>query len=158
YGVLEGHKWNDVIRQRGQDWWDEWRRDYSLRPDNLPHTDERHPQHDPRYRHLPGELLRGGESVHDMMERIAPVWQQEILPALAAGKPVLVAVHGIAIRALDEMIREGSGGGGERMREIPNAAPVVYRWQGGRVDASSRQVLLPVAVAPPPAGGPDGSE
>lgn len=158
YGGLEGHNWNDIIRERGQDWWDEWRRDYSLRPDALPQTDARHPQHDPRYRHVSREALRGGESVHDMMDRIAPVWQAEILPALASGKPVLVAVHGIAIRALDEMIRAADAGRGERMREIPNAAPVVYRWQNGRVDAASRQVLLPVVAAPRPAGGPDGSE
>ncbi len=161
YGGLEGHHWTEVIRQRGQAWWDEWRRDYSLRPDALPPSDERHPRHDPRYRHVPGEELRGGESVHDMMARIAPVWHGEILPALAAGRPVLVAVHGIAIRALDEMIRASAGeGGGERMREIPNAAPVVYRWRDGRVDPASRRVLLPPAaaaakVAP---GGPDGSE
>jgi hypothetical protein len=52
---------------------------------------------------------------------------------------VLVAVHGIAIRGLDEMIRAG---GGERLKEIGNAAPVIYEWRDGIVDAASRRVLL----------------
>jgi 2,3-bisphosphoglycerate-dependent phosphoglycerate mutase len=154
YGGLEGQSWNEVIRARGTDWWDEWRRDYSLRPDPIAPDDPRHPRQDARYRHIPDELLRCGESVHDMMARIEPVWREEILPQLAGGRTVLVAVHGIAIRALDEMIRDG---GGERMKEIANAAPVLYDWRGGVVDAASRRVLRPVGVVHVPGGGPDGS-
>jgi 2,3-bisphosphoglycerate-dependent phosphoglycerate mutase len=139
YGGLEGRNWNQVIRERGSAWWEEWRRDYSLRPDPLEHDDPRHPRHDPRYRHVAGELLRGGESVHDIMDRVEPVWREAILPDLSAGRNVLVAVHGIAIRGLDEMIRAG---GGERLKEIGNAAPVIYEWRDGIVDAASRRVLL----------------
>jgi 2,3-bisphosphoglycerate-dependent phosphoglycerate mutase len=153
YGGLEGLNWNEVIRERGSGWWDEWRRDYSLRPDPMPPGDPRHPRHDARYRHVPGELLRGGESVHDMMARLEPLWREQIVADLAQGRTVLVAVHGIAIRALDEMIRAG---GGERLKEISNAAPVVYDWRDGRVDASSRRVLRPLGSSGA-RGGPDGS-
>ena len=153
YGSLEGQSWNDVIRERGVAWWDEWRRDYSLRPDPLPLDDPRHPRHDSRYDHVPPDLLRGGESIHDMMARVEPVWRNDILPELARGRTVLLAVHGIAIRALDEMIRNG---GGERMKEIANAAPVIYDWRGGAVDAASRRVLRPAGL-PESGGGPDGT-
>ena len=153
YGGLEGQYWNDVIRERGLAWWDEWRRDYSLRPDPLPPDDPRHPRHDSRYGHVPADLLRGGESIHDMMARVEPVWRNDILPELARGRTVLLAVHGIAIRALDEMIRNG---GGERMKEIANAAPVIYDWRGGEVDAGSRRVLRPAGL-PESGGGPDGT-
>ena len=153
YGSLEGQNWNDVIRERGAPWWDEWRRDYSLRPDPLADDDPTHPRFDVRYRHVPGHLLRGGESIHDMMARLEPIWLDRILPELRQGRTVLLAVHGIAIRALDEMIRNG---GGERMKEIANAAPVIYDWRNGAVDPRSRRVLRP-ADAGAPATGPDGS-
>ena len=153
YGGLEGQNWNEVIRERGVPWWDEWRRDYSLRPDPLPDHDPRHPRFDVRYRQVPDHLLRGGESVHDMMARLEPIWRENILPELQQGRTVLVAVHGIAIRALDEMIRNG---GGERMKEIANAAPVIYDWRNGAVDPASRRVLR-TAEAAAPASGPDGS-
>lgn len=154
YGDLEGQNWNEVIRDRGTEWWDNWRRDYSLRPDPMPPGDPRHPRLDSRYHHVPAELLRGGESVHDMMARVEPVFRERILPEVSAGRVVLVAAHGIAIRALDEMIREG---GGERMKEIVNAAPIIYDWRGGRVDASSRRILRPAGVPVAAAVGPDGS-
>ena len=154
YGGVEGQNWNQIISERGAAWWDEWRRDYSLRPEAMPPDDPRHPRHDPRYRHVPHALLRGGESIHDMMARVEPVWRESILPALAEGRTVLVAVHGIAIRAMDEMIR---GGGGERMKEIGNAAPVVYEWRDGAVDALSRRILRPAGLAPAAPSGPDGS-
>ncbi len=153
YGGLEGQNWNEVIGERGVAWWDEWRRDYSLRPDPLPDDDPRHPRHDIRYSHVPAELLRGGESVHDIMARLEPIWRENILPELTRGRTVLVAVHGIAIRALDEMIRDG---GGERMKEIANAAPVIYDWRNGRVDPASRRVLRAAEPGGVPAAGPDG--
>lgn len=158
YGDMEGQNWNEMIRDRGAAWWAEWRRDYSLRPEPMAVDDPRHPRRDVRYRHVPDEWLRGGESVHDMMARIEPIWRGTILPDLSQGRTVLVAVHGIAIRALDEMIR---GGAGERMREIGNAAPIIYDCRDGVVDASSRRVLQPVGVVIAAAvggrGGPDGS-
>ena len=154
YGDLEGQNWNEVIRDRGIAWWDEWRRDYSLRPDQVPAEDPRHPRHDSRYRHVQPELLRGGESVHDMMARVEPVFRERILPDLASGRTVLVAAHGIAIRAMDEMIRQGSG---ERMKEIINAAPVIYDWRGGQLEAASRRVLRPASLRAHPPAGPDGS-
>jgi 2,3-bisphosphoglycerate-dependent phosphoglycerate mutase len=153
YGGLEGQNWNEVIRERGTEWWNEWRRDYSLRPDQIAHEDPRHPRHDSKYRHVPGELLSGGESVHDMMARLEPVWRGCILPELARGRTVLVAVHGIAIRALDEMIRNGRG---ERMKEIVNAAPIVYDGRNGVVEPASRRVLQPGTAGRIPKG-PDGS-
>ena len=88
-----------------------------------------------------------------MMARLEPIWRENILPELQQGRTVLVAVHGIAIRALDEMIRNG---GGERMKEIANAVPVIYDWRNGAVDPASRRVLR-TAEACAPAAGPDGS-
>ena len=157
YGGMEGRNWNEMIRERGAEWWDQWRRDYSLRPEPMAADDPRHPRHDRRYWHVPRELLGGSESVHDIMARIEPIWREVIVPELSQGRTVLVAVHGIAIRALDEMIR---GGAGERMKEIGNAAPVIYDWRGGVVDASSRRVLRPLGapVITLAGGGPDGSD
>jgi 2,3-bisphosphoglycerate-dependent phosphoglycerate mutase len=154
YGELEGQNWNEVIRRRGDDWWAEWRRDYSLRPEPIHSADDRHPSRDERYARVPPAELRAGESVHDIMARILPVYVESILPALSRGESVLVAVHGIAIRAIDETIRAATG---ERLREIPNAVPIVYNVRRGLPVAESRR-LLQEEIGAAGTAGPDGSE
>jgi 2,3-bisphosphoglycerate-dependent phosphoglycerate mutase len=42
----------------------------------------------------------GGETLKDVYERVAPYYDQHILPDLKAGKNVIVAAHGNSLRAL----------------------------------------------------------
>lgn len=54
-----------------------------------------------------------------------PYYEAEILPALKAGKTVLVAAHGNSLRAL-VMVLEGLDEEAILKREIATGAPIVY--------------------------------
>ena len=67
----------------------------------------------------------GGESLKDTAARTLPYFDAEILPALRAGKTVLVAAHGNSLRsivmALEQLTPEQI-----LKREIATGEPVVY--------------------------------
>jgi 2,3-bisphosphoglycerate-dependent phosphoglycerate mutase len=68
----------------------------------------------------------GGESLKDTAARTLPYYQAEILPALKAGKTVLVAAHGNSLRAL-VMAIEALSSEEILKREIATGEPTVYR-------------------------------
>ena len=70
-----------------------------------------------------------GENLKITLERVLPLWQDEIAPAILAGKRVLVAAHGNSLRALAKHI-EGIGDDEIMKLEIPTGQPLVYRLDG----------------------------
>src|SRR5690606_30141070 len=68
----------------------------------------------------------GGESLNDTAARALPYYERELLPALKAGKTVLVAAHGSSLRAL-VMAIEGLTSDEILAREIATGEPTVYK-------------------------------
>ncbi|MBK6760248.1 MAG: 2,3-diphosphoglycerate-dependent phosphoglycerate mutase [Candidatus Kapabacteria bacterium] len=75
YGDLQGLNKAETADKYGADKVHEWRRSYDIPPPN-------------------------GESLKDTQARVAPYYEQEIVPLLKAGKNVLVVAHGNSLRAL----------------------------------------------------------
>src|SRR5262245_23278101 len=75
YGDLQGKNKAEAAQEFGADQVKIWRRSYDVRPP-------------------------GGESLADTAARVLPYWESHVLPALRAGKNVLVAAHGNSLRAL----------------------------------------------------------
>jgi 2,3-bisphosphoglycerate-dependent phosphoglycerate mutase len=75
YGDLQGLNKAETAEKFGSDKVHEWRRSYDIPPPN-------------------------GESLTDTQARVAPYYEQEIVPLLKAGKNVLVVAHGNSLRAL----------------------------------------------------------
>ncbi|MCP6385238.1 2,3-bisphosphoglycerate-dependent phosphoglycerate mutase, partial [Klebsiella pneumoniae] len=61
--------------------------------------DEFSQAHDVRYADL-GSDLPATECLKDVIARMVPYWESDIVPDLAAGKTVLVAAHGNSLRAI----------------------------------------------------------
>ncbi len=79
YGDYTGlNKW-EVREKLGEDTFNAIRRDYD-------------------------EPIPGGETLHDVYDRVVPWYQSEILPKLLAGKNILFVAHGNSIRALVKYI------------------------------------------------------
>ena len=100
YGDLQGLNKAEAAIRWGDAQVKLWRRSYDVRPP-------------------------GGESLADTATRVLPFWESRILPALRAGKNVLVAAHGNSLRALvmhlDGLSRE------QVLRlEIPTGVPLLY--------------------------------
>jgi 2,3-bisphosphoglycerate-dependent phosphoglycerate mutase len=125
YGALQGLDKAQTVTKHGEAQVKIWRRSYDIPPPALEPADERHPKHDPRYADLDPRLLPGTESLKDTLERVLPLWNEEIAPKLRAGRNVLIAAHGNSIRALVKML--------DNMPEseivelnIPTGVPLLY--------------------------------
>ena len=125
YGALQGLNKKQMSEDCGGDQVLAWRRSYDVRPPGLDRDDPRHPANDHRYDHL--EDPPGTECLADVVERMVPYWEDEIVPDLEEGKTVLVAAHGNSIRALvkhlDEVSDEDIVG-----INIPTGIPLVYEF------------------------------
>ena len=129
YGALQGLDKQQTAEKYGADQVHIWRRSYDTLPPLLPEDDEFSARKDRRYAHLAADTVPDGENLKITLERVLPLWQDEIAPAILAGKRVLVAAHGNSLRALAKHI-EGIGDDEIMKLEIPTGQPLVYRLDG----------------------------
>ena len=129
YGALQGLDKQQTAEKYGADQVHIWRRSYDTLPPLLPEDDEFSARKDRRYAHLAADTVPDGENLKITLERVLPLWQDEIAPAILSGKRVLVAAHGNSLRALAKHI-EGIGDDEIMKLEIPTGQPLVYRLDG----------------------------
>lgn len=101
YGDLSGLNKDDARAKWGEEQVLVWRRSYDVPPP-------------------------GGESLKDTAARTLPYFDAEILPALKAGKTVLIAAHGNSLRSI-VMAIEALTPEQILKREIGTGEPVAYR-------------------------------
>ena len=125
YGALTGLNKAETAQKYGDAQVHIWRRSYDVRPPLLEKDDERNPQNDRRYEKLSASDIPLGECLKDNVERVLPLWNESIAPALKAGKRVLLVAHGNSIRSLIKYLDQVSD---EDIMEInvPNGIPLVY--------------------------------
>ena len=99
-GAFEGMTRDEMLDHAGREVVRAWKRQPTARPPGLGVADRRHPAHDPRYADVPHGLLPSGESSSDVLHRLLPVWEGEILAALASGHSVLVVSHEHVLRVV----------------------------------------------------------
>lgn len=100
YGDLQGLNKAETAEKFGEAQVKLWRRSYSVRPPN-------------------------GESLEDTSKRTLPYFEAKIIPALKAGKSVLISAHGNSLRAI--VMRLDSLSEEEVLAlNIPNGVPIVY--------------------------------
>lgn len=100
YGALQGLNKAETAAKHGEAQVLEWRRSYDVPPPALEEHDARHPKNDPRYSHLPEDVLPRTESLKLTVERVLPYWYDQICPAILEGQRVIVAAHGNSLRAI----------------------------------------------------------
>nr|MBF0684498.1 2,3-diphosphoglycerate-dependent phosphoglycerate mutase [Pseudomonas sp.] len=125
YGALQGLNKAETAAQYGDEQVLTWRRAYAIPPNPLDNDDPRHPRFEKRYAGLDPAVLPHTECLKDTVERVVPYWNEQIAPAVKAGKRVLIAAHGNSLRALirhldsvpdDEIVN----------LNIPTGQPLVY--------------------------------
>jgi 2,3-bisphosphoglycerate-dependent phosphoglycerate mutase len=125
YGALQGLNKAQTAAKYGDEQVLIWRRSYDIPPPALEESDPRFPGTDPRYRDLAGAELPRTECLKDTVARFLPYWHESIVPAIRAGKRVIIAAHGNSLRALvkylDEISDEEIVG-----LNIPTGVPLVY--------------------------------
>ena len=91
----------------------------------MPPGDPRQSNDDPRYAHVDPGLLPRTECLKDTVARVMPVWDEEIAPAIRAGKKIIISAHGNSLRALIKML-DGISDADIVGLNIPNGQPLVY--------------------------------
>ncbi|MEI8350423.1 MAG: 2,3-diphosphoglycerate-dependent phosphoglycerate mutase [Candidatus Omnitrophota bacterium] len=125
YGALQGLNKLEMVEKFGEKQVLIWRRSYDVQPPSLTKDDSRSPAHDPRYKDLKTEEQPLTECLKDTVARFLPYWHQTIVPAIRAGKRVIIAAHGNSLRALVKYLDNVSE---EEIvsLNIPTGIPLVY--------------------------------
>jgi 2,3-bisphosphoglycerate-dependent phosphoglycerate mutase len=125
YGALQGKNKKQTLEQFGEEQFMLWRRSYDVPPPPIEDHDEYSQAGDPRYADL-GPLMPRTECLKDVVARMLPYWEAEIVPELRAGRTVLVAAHGNSLRALVKHLDE-IGDAEIAGLNIPTGIPLLYR-------------------------------
>jgi len=102
-----------------------WRRSYDTPPNPLDANDPRASYDDPRYAGLAREQIPLTECLKDTVARVMPAWDEEIAPAIRAGKRIIISAHGNSLRALIKML-DGISDADIVGLNVPNGQPLVY--------------------------------
>ena len=125
YGALQGLDKGETAAKYGDAQVLVWRRSYDTPPPALEATDERTSFGDPRYAGVPKDSIPLTECLKDTVARVMPVWDDEIAPAIRAGKKIIISAHGNSLRALIKML-DGISDEDIVSLNIPNGQPLVY--------------------------------
>ncbi|MDO5053377.1 MAG: phosphoglyceromutase [Pseudoclavibacter sp.] len=123
YGALQGKDKAQVRDEFGEEQFMLWRRSYDVPPPAIEPGSEFSQAGDPRYA---GEPIPDTECLKDVLERLLPYWEGEILDEVRAGRTVMIAAHGNSLRALVKHL-EGIGDDEIAAVNIPTGIPLVYR-------------------------------
>ena len=129
YGALQGLNKSETAAKYGEQQVLVWRRSYDIPPPALEENDPRFPGRDPRYGALAPAQLPLCESLQDTYRRCLPYWHKSIVPALRAGKRVIIAAHGNSLRALVKYLDAVSEEDIVNLN-IPTGIPLVYELDG----------------------------
>lgn len=123
YGGATGWDKAETKAKLGEDGLLTLRRSFDVPP---PVMDKDHPYHPQNPADVPKVIdmpENGTESLKDVVERVKPFWEKEILPRLQKGENIMIAAHGNSLRALT-MIVEKMTPDEVKKFEMENAVPV----------------------------------
>lgn len=124
YGALQGKDKAQTLAEYGEEQFMLWRRSFDTPPPVIDPNNEFAQTNDPRYSNL-GKDLPGTECLADVVVRMLPYWESNIVPDLKAGNTVMVAAHGNSLRALVKHL-DGISDDDIAGLNIPTGIPLVY--------------------------------
>jgi 2,3-bisphosphoglycerate-dependent phosphoglycerate mutase len=124
YGALQGKNKKQTLEQYGEERFMLWRRSYDTPPPPVEVGSEFSQDADPRYAALGAELPLT-ECLKDVVARMLPYWESEIVPDLRSGATVLLAAHGNSLRALVKHL-DGISDEAIAQLNIPTGVPLRY--------------------------------
>lgn len=124
YGVLQGTiKTPEAHNTTADQIW-RWRRSYRDKAEPLALDDPRHPANDERYQNIERTRLPAVENLEETRSRVSEFWHEEVEPAHAAQRSILISAHGNSLRALLMELAQLTIAEVEAF-EIPTGTPIV---------------------------------
>ena len=125
YGALQGKDKKETLAKYGEEQFKLWRRSFDVPPHPIEANDPYSQVQDARYADL-GPDLPATECLKDVVARMAPYWEESIIPDLKAGKRTLITAHGNSLRAL-VMHLDGISESDIAELNIPTGIPLFYK-------------------------------
>lgn len=125
YGALQGLNKHDTAKKYGDDQVLVWRRSYDVSPPALDEAQLHKQNLDKRYKNIDKSILPSSESLATTLDRVLPIWYDDISPLLLDNKNVLITAHGNSLRALIKHLESISNEEIVKL-EIPTGVPIVY--------------------------------
>lgn len=122
YGALQGLNKAETAEKYGDEKVHIWRRSYDTLPPLMNADDELSQVNDRRYLK---DVVPMAENLKITLERVMPIWQDQIEPDLRDGKNIIIAAHGNSLRALTKHL-EGISDEDIMDLEIPTGSPIIY--------------------------------
>jgi len=126
YGKLQGLNKSEMAAQYGEEQVLLWRRAYDVRPPLLSEDEIADMRKESRYADVDNIQYMLGESLKDTVERVIPLWENQIKYDLLNNKRILISAHGNSLRGvvkyLDQMSED------EILHfNTPTGIPLVYQ-------------------------------
>jgi len=142
YGALQGLNKKETVDKHGIEQVNIWRRSYDIPPPPVDKSSEHYPGNDPKYADVDKSVLPVTESLKTTKARFLPLWENEIIPDIKAGKRIVIAAHGNTIRALvqhlDNISEDVICG-----LNVPTGVPLIYE-----LDENMKPIKHADAIAP----------
>jgi 2,3-bisphosphoglycerate-dependent phosphoglycerate mutase len=122
YGGLTGLDKAETAAKHGDEQVKVWRRSFDIPPPPMDAGGPYDLAADARYA---GIAIPATESLKDTIARVLPYYKAAIVPALDAGRTVIVSAHGNSLRALVKHL-SGISDADITGLEIPTGQPIVY--------------------------------
>ena len=146
YGALQGLDKAETLEKYGQEQFMLWRRSFDTPPPPIDDDSKWSQVGDPRYANLADDEMPRTECLKDVIARMLPYWESDIIPDLADGKTVLVAAHGNSLRALVKHLDDISDDDIAELN-IPTGIPLVYELGDDFMPTKPGEYLDPEAAA-----------
>ena len=124
YGALQGLDKAATREKYGEEQFMLWRRSFDTPPPPIEPDNEFSQSGDPRYADVDGDIPTT-ECLKDVIARMIPYWESDIVPDLQDRKTVLVAAHGNSLRALVKHL-DGISDEDIAGLNIPTGIPLLY--------------------------------
>lgn len=125
YGALQGLNKAETAEKYGEKQVMAWRRSYNTPPPPLTADDKRSEIRDRRYAHLAAGQVPLSECLRDTVDRVLPLWNNSLAPAIRSGQRLIITAHGNSIRALVKYLNNISDADIVGLN-VPNGIPLVY--------------------------------
>lgn len=146
YGALQGLDKAETLEKYGQEQFMLWRRSFDTPPPPIDDDSEWSQVGDPRYADLSDDEMPRTECLKDVIARMLPYWESDIIPDLKTGKTVLVTAHGNSLRALVKHL-DGISDDDIAELNIPTGIPLVYELGDDFMPIRPGEYLDPEAAA-----------
>jgi 2,3-bisphosphoglycerate-dependent phosphoglycerate mutase len=146
YGALQGLDKAETLEKYGQEQFMLWRRSFDTPPPPIDDDSEWSQYGDPRYADLSDDEMPRTECLKDVIARMLPYWESDIIPDLKTGKTVLVTAHGNSLRALVKHL-DGISDDDIAELNIPTGIPLVYELGDDFMPTKPAEYLDPEAAA-----------